>query len=76
MMMPETVFEIEEESLSKIVFTEYDDSWYFNVFHYLSPMKNHVHIATISTRNIEEGFKEAMMFLNKNLYNKIYEEDF
>jgi hypothetical protein len=75
MMMKEKILELEEDSGGKIVFTEYNDEWFFNVLHYIEPMKNYIHVATISTKSFEDGFKESLRFLNKNAYEKIYEEE-
>lgn len=67
------MFDIDAGDIGKINVSHENKEWHFSVFHYLKPMKNYIYVATVSTKNFEEGMEESMVFLSFDLHQKIYE---
>lgn len=67
------MFDIDAGDIGKINVFRESGEWNFVVFHYLKPMKNYTYIATVSTKNFQEGMEESMVFLSFDLHEKIYE---
>ncbi len=67
------MLDIDAGDIGKINVGLEDGEWHFSVFHYLKPMDSYVYVATVSTKNFQEGMEESMVFLSFDLHEKIYE---